>query len=209
MRQPHVVRRTRTATLVVLSLAAVLTFSGYQGSLPVEAAGQEEEALRIEVVLDEYSFSPDPLRIPAGRPVTLVIRNVGRFPHEFMAGREPAGDDFEQDLFADLHVNIEKVEMDHADHGAEAAAQSEHAEHDPAEHEHGATEPAHDDHEQEAAGGHAHGEGHEHGTMVENQPGETHVMSFTLPESRRGEWTTGCFLPGHYDAGMHGTLVVE
>ena len=208
MRQPHVARRIRTTALVVLSLV-VLTFSGYEGSAPVEAAAQEQEALRIEVVLDEYSFSPDPLRIPAGRPVTLVIRNVGRFPHEFMAGREPAGDDFEQDLFADLHVNIEKVEMDHADHGSEAAAQREHAEHPPAEHEHGATDDAHDDHEQEAAGGHVHGEGHEHGTMVENQPGETHLMSFTLPESRRGEWTTGCFLPGHYDAGMHGTLIVE
>ena len=208
MRQSHVARRIRTTALVVLSLV-VLTFSGYEGSAPVKAAAQEQEALRIEVVLDEYSFSPDPLRIPAGRPVTLVIRNVGRFPHEFMAGREPAGDDFEHDLFADLHVNIEKAEMDHADHGSEAAAQSEHAEHDPAEHEHGATDPAHDDHEQEAAGGHVHGEGHEHGAMVENQPGETHLMSFTLPESRRGEWTTGCFLPGHYDAGMHGTLIVE
>ena len=208
MQQSHVARRIRTTALVALSLV-VLTFSGYERSAPVEAAAQEREALRIEVVLDEYSFSPDPLRIPAGRPVTLVIRNVGRFPHEFMAGREPAGDDFEQDLFADLHVNIEKVEMDHTDHGSEAAAQSEHAEHDPAEHEHGATDDAHDDHEQEAVGGHVHGEGHEHGTMVENQPGETHLMSFTLPESRRGEWTTGCFLPGHYDAGMHGTLIVE
>ena len=203
MRQPHVARRIRTTTLVVLSLV-VLIFSGYEGSAPVEAAAQEQEALRIEVVLDEYSFSPDPLRIPAGRPVTLVIRNVGRFPHEFMAGREPAGDDFEQDLFADLHVNIEKVEMNHGDHGSEATAQ-----HEPAEHAHGAPEHAHDDHEQEAAGGHVHGAGHEHGTMVENQPGETHLMSFTLPESRRGEWTTGCFLPGHYDAGMHGTLIVE
>ena len=203
MRQPHVARRIRTTTLVVLSLVG-LTFSEYEGSAPVEAAAQEQAALRIEVVLDEYSFSPDPLRIPAGRLVTLEIRNVGRFPHEFMAGREAAGDDFEQDLFADLHVNIEKVEVAHADHEAEATAQ-----HDQAEHQHGATVHAHDDQEQDAAGGHAHGEGHEHGTMVENQPGETHLMSFTLPESRRGEWTTGCFLPGHYDAWMHGTLIVE
>ena len=45
--------------------------------------------------------------------------------------------------------------------------------------------------------------------MVENQPGETFLMSFTLPESRRGEWSTACFLPGHYDAGMHGALIVE
>jgi uncharacterized cupredoxin-like copper-binding protein len=45
--------------------------------------------------------------------------------------------------------------------------------------------------------------------MVEAKAGQTFVMTFTLPEDRRGEWTTGCFLPGHYEAGMHGTLIVE
>ncbi len=211
MRQPSPIRSVRRATLAVMGVAsvAVLVFLGYAASPLVEAAGQEE-AVRIEVTLDEYSFSPDPLRIPAGRPVTLVIRNVGRFQHEFMAGRNAAGDDFEHDLFADLHVNIEKVETadgDHAEHEHGAAADVDQVGHehgaaanaDQAEHEHGAA----------AAGSHAHSEGHEHGTMVENQPGETSLMSFTLPESRRGEWSTGCFLPGHYDAGMHGTLIVE
>ena len=208
MRQPSPIRSVRRATLAVMGVAsvAVLVFSGYAASPLVEAVGQEE-AVRIEVTLDEYSFSPDPLRIPAGRPVTLVIRNVGRFQHEFMAGRDAAGDDFEHDLFADLHVNIEKVETADADHAEHAgAADRDHAEHEQAqaEHEHAAAEE-----EPVAAGGHEHGEGHEHGTMVENQPGETFLMSFTLPESRRGEWSTACFLPGHYDAGMHGTLIVE
>ncbi len=210
MRQLSPIRSVRRATLAVMGVAsvAVLVFLGYAASPLVEAAGQEE-AVRIEVTLDEYSFSPDPLRIPAGRPVTLVIRNVGRFQHEFMAGRDVAGDDFEHDLFADLHVNIEKVETadaDHAEHQHAGAADRDQAahEHAEAEHDHAAAE-----HEPEAAAGHAHGEGHEHGTMVESQPGETFLMSFTLPESRRGEWSTGCFLPGHYDAGMHGTLIVE
>jgi uncharacterized cupredoxin-like copper-binding protein len=45
--------------------------------------------------------------------------------------------------------------------------------------------------------------------MVEAKTGQTFVMTFTLPEDRRGEWTTGCFLSGHYEAGMHGTLIVE
>jgi uncharacterized cupredoxin-like copper-binding protein len=34
-------------------------------------------------------------------------------------------------------------------------------------------------------------------------------MSFTLPESKRGTWTIGCFQPGHYLAGMTGVLIVE
>ena len=221
MRQRSPIRSVRRATLAVMGVAsvAVLVFtlrSGYAASPLVEAAGQEE-AVRIEVTLDEYSFSPDPLRIPAGRPVTLVIRNVGRFQHEFMAGRNAAGDDFEHDLFADLHVNIEKAETADADHAS--AADADHAEHaragaadrDQAAHEQAQAEHAHAaaEHEPGAAGSHAHGEGHGHGTMVENQPGETFLMSFTLPESRRGEWSTACFLPGHYDAGMHGALIVE
>ena len=183
---------------IAITALAVLIFAGPTGLSSARAAGQETEVVHIDVTLDEYSFSPDPLRIPAGRPVTLVIRNVGRFAHEFMAGREAEGDDFSHDLFADLHVNIEQVETN-ADHG-------EHAEHehvDVAEHEHDA------EHHEEVAGGHEHGAGHEHGTMVENQPGEIFHMTFTLPESRRGEWSTGCFLPGHYEAGMHGTLIVE
>ena len=179
---------TALAVVTVVSLG-VLFFVGPEGPTSARAAGQEDEALLIDVTLDEYSFSPDPLRIPAGRPVTLVIRNVGRFAHEFMAGREAGDDEFSHDLFADLHVNIEQVETAAADHG-------DHAEHEA-------------DHHDEAAAGHDHGAGHEHGTMVENQPGETFHMTFTLPESRRGEWSTGCFLPGHYDAGMHGTLIVE
>ena len=208
MRQRSPIRSVRRATLAVMGVAsvAVLVFtlrSGYAASPLVEAAGQEE-AVRIEVTLDEYSFSPDPLRIPAGRPVTLVIRNVGRFQHEFMAGRNAAGDDFEHDLFADLHVNIEKAETAEADHASAADRDQAAHEQAQAEHAHAAAE-----HEPGAAGGHAHGEGHEHGTMVENQPGETFLMSFTLPESRRGEWSTACFLPGHYDAGMHGALIVE
>ena len=40
MRQPNVHRRIRSTTLAVLSLV-VLTFSGYEGSAPVEAVAQE------------------------------------------------------------------------------------------------------------------------------------------------------------------------
>ena len=192
MRTPYSTRRvgglTLSASIAVVAIG-VLVFAGAPGS----ASAQGAEALRIDVTLDEYSFSPEPLRIPAGRRVTLVIRNVGSVAHEFMAGRDVEGNDFKQDLFADLHVNIEQVDAGHA----------EHAGHD--------TDAGHAEHAERSADAqeHAHGEGHEHGTMVEARAGETFLMTFTLPEDRRGEWTTGCFLSGHYDAGMHGTLIVE
>lgn len=214
----------RSASLAVMALAA-LVLAGAVGS----SFAQGTEALRIDVTLDEYSFSPDPLRIPAGREVTLVIRNAGRVGHEFMAGRDPESNDFTQDLFAGLHVNIEEVDMaeaghaehtEHAGHDAQAdhdahhdadAGQDVHAEdHEAtdADHAHEA-DASHTGHGEQHAEEQAHGEGHEHGTMVEAQAGQTFVMTFTLPEDRRGEWTTGCFLPGHYEAGMHGTLIVE
>ncbi len=182
------------AILTVLPIA-MLIFTGYGGSssaLPTQGALFDPDAQWIQVTLDEFSISPDPLRIPAGRPVTLVIKNVGKVPHEFMAGREAQGDDFEHDLFAGLDVEISVEISDEA-----AASDHEHAEGEAADHQH-----AEDEHAE-------HGDDHEHGTMVEPGPGQTIYMSFTLPESRRGEWNTACFLPGHYAAGMHGTLIVE
>ena len=213
MRKPNAIR-TLGMLASVLVPVVVLVGAGGPGSAAVLAAGQEAEPVRIDVTLDEYSFAPEPLRIPAGRPGTLVIRNAGRVPHEFMAGREVVGNDFRQDLFADLHVNIEQAEQgaaghgDHGDRGHDGHA-ADHAEADEnaAGHDHEA-EAAHDDDAPED-GGHAHGAGHAHGTMVEAAAGETFLMTFTLPEDRRGEWSTGCFLSGHYEAGMHGTLIVE
>ena len=206
MRKPNA-RRPLGVLASALVLLVVLVGAGGPGSSLVLTAGQEAEPLRIDVTLNEYSFAPEPLRIPAGRLVTLVIRNAGKVPHEFMAGREVVGNDFRQDLFADLHVNIEQAEQVAAGHGGH----DDHAEAD----EHGAGHDADAGHDHAAAhdapeaGGHAHGAGHEHGTMVEAAAGETFLMTFTLPEDRRGEWATGCFLSGHYEAGMHGTLIVE
>ena len=206
MRKPNA-RRSLGVSASALVLLVVLVGAGGPGSSSVLVAGQEAEPLRIDVTLNEYSFAPEPLRIPAGRQVTLVIRNAGKVPHEFMAGREVAGNDFRQDLFADLHVNIEQAEQvaaGHGDHDDHAEADEHGAGHDAdAGHNHAAAHDAPDD------GGHAHDAGHEHGTMVEAAAGETFLMTFTLPEDRRGEWATGCFLSGHYEAGMHGTLIVE
>ncbi len=189
----------RAVPIAIVSLTALVLAGAAVSSFAQPADAQETEPLLIEVTLDEYSFSPEPLRIPAGREVTLVIRNVGEFPHEFMAGRDAEGNDFKQDLFADLHVNIEKVdttEAGHAEHNEDAGHEAD---------------AGHDEHAEQSADAqqHAHDAEHAHGTMVEAQAGETFHMTFTLPEDRRGEWATGCFLMGHYDAGMHGTLIVE
>ncbi|HEX6208432.1 MAG TPA: hypothetical protein VF058_08765 [Actinomycetota bacterium] len=52
-----------------------------------------------------------------------------------------------------------------------------------------------------------HGMGH--GAEVEVEPGGQVTLRMHVPEDASGEWEMGCYLPGHYEAGMHGTLVVS
>jgi uncharacterized cupredoxin-like copper-binding protein len=43
---------------------------------------------------------------------------------------------------------------------------------------------------------------------VEVQPGDSDSITLTMPDSA-GEWEFYCTVPGHYEAGMHGTLTVN
>jgi len=49
----------------------------------------------------------------------------------------------------------------------------------------------------------------EHGFEVELEPGGKAILTFTVPSDRTGEWEMACFVPGHYEAGMKGTLLVR
>jgi uncharacterized cupredoxin-like copper-binding protein len=57
------------------------------------------------------------------------------------------------------------------------------------------------------------GEGWEVGTSgfveVELEAGETVILHVTLPDEAIGTWEIGCFIPGHYQAGMLAPVVVE
>ncbi len=52
-------------------------------------------------------------------------------------------------------------------------------------------------------------EAEEHGTEVYAEPGGSGVLTFRVPDGAPGEWEIGCFVPGHYEAGMRGQLLVE
>lgn len=58
-----------------------------------------------------------------------------------------------------------------------------------------------------ASGGKAE-RGHGGGFEFEVEPGKTGELTFTAPD-RKGTYEIGCFVPGHYQAGMKGKLVVE
>lgn len=166
-------RRSMAALFIATPLAMA-----FAGGLESGGLAAQEEAARIEISMNEFGFSPDTVRIPAGRRVTLVFTNDGVLPHEFMAGRDPQDGHFEHDLFEGLRVNMttEEMAMEGGEHG-------------------------------HASGGGQGGD--DHGTMLMTEASKTAMMSFTLPESSRGVWSMGCFLPGHFEAGMRGILIVE
>lgn len=46
-------------------------------------------------------------------------------------------------------------------------------------------------------------------TELELDPGVRITVSFELPPQAKGNWELGCFITGHYEAGMHLPLLVE
>jgi len=48
---------------------------------------------------------------------------------------------------------------------------------------------------------------HHHNNAVSVEPGQSAVMTFTFDKS--GEWAMACFEPGHYEAGMKGSVWVK
>ncbi len=180
MTKMHKVLRFGLAVGLVLALAGCST-----SAAPEDLPEFAQNSKLIEVKLNEFSITT-PLEIPAGEKVTLVITNEGKVDHEFMAGREAHGGSFATDLFHGVEVQTLVIgeETEHKDDGDS----------------HGD-----DGHKED---GDAHG-GDGHGTMVTVPPGGKAYMTFTLPASAKGEWETGCFLAGHYEAGMNGKLIVQ
>jgi uncharacterized cupredoxin-like copper-binding protein len=44
---------------------------------------------------------------------------------------------------------------------------------------------------------------------LELEPGADAWTRVTFPTDVKGEWEIGCFIPGHYEAGMKATFIVE
>lgn len=47
------------------------------------------------------------------------------------------------------------------------------------------------------------------GTELTLYPGGSADLLFNVPADQVGEWELGCLLPGHYESGMRGSLIVE
>lgn len=95
----------------LLLLLALVTLVLLPGCAELVAAGPGENGT-IEIVMDDYSFTPDVIRLQAGQTVTIRLRNEGEKMHEFMAGRdvqvhENLTEGFGEGFFAGVDLDIQ------------------------------------------------------------------------------------------------------
>jgi uncharacterized cupredoxin-like copper-binding protein len=64
-------------SILVLAAAAALT-------LPVLAAAQVPKPVAVEVDMVEFAFRPSVIRLEAGRPARVVLRNRGQIAHQLV-----------------------------------------------------------------------------------------------------------------------------
>lgn len=137
------------------------------------------DTLEFSVQMNEFAFTPDTLRLPAGQPIRLTFLNAGTVLHEFMAGRSlnSESNGFLEGLFADMELHMDRESMN----------------------SYGRTGEEHNMNSPDPTG---------HMTMLLLDPGTTSTMTFTLPSSRSGTWMMSCFQTGHFQSGMKGTIIV-
>ena len=173
----------RTPLLLAGCLLA-LSFNALADATHTYAFGQPapaDKATRtVEVTLRDIAFEPKSLDVKAGETVRFVLINKGQLLHEFNLGD------------AAMHAEHQKEMLKMQQSGAMTTTGMHHAGMD-----HGAmgqgslpmTGMAHDD---------------PNSVLVE--PGKTAELTWTFSGTRDLEFA--CNVPGHYQAGMVGTLKV-
>lgn len=143
----------------------------------------------VEIDMVEMSFSTPggqagaPIRVPAGKTVGLHIHNEGKVVHELMIGRKPV-------QMVEKTVGGQKVTVPHGYAKALFSDQE-------------ADVFAYYGNEKVEVGGAKFEE-------LEMDPGLKDVwVRVNFPADARGEWEIGCFVAGHYEAGMRVDLIVE
>lgn len=94
---------SRSAVRVVV----LIVFAGV-----LAGCGSSDDSARVDVTMQEFTFTPSTIEVPAEEDVELVLRNEDNVAHDFQAGRavmeaddRPVG--FEQDLFEGVAVEVE------------------------------------------------------------------------------------------------------
>jgi uncharacterized cupredoxin-like copper-binding protein len=203
-------RSPRINCIRVVIAAAALVSTACVADDPDPNAAVVPPGGTVEVLMSEFNYLPSSLSFVAGSTVNITLINDGVVAHEFMLGQTQAdGGGYDQDLLAVVLVAADGsgfstagVTLGSDDHETDATT-DEHAD-----------EPTADDHETDAmtdeemaamdGGGHA---GHS-GAAVTVEAGGRVELELRIPADASGDWEFGCFIEGHYEAGMHGTMTV-
>ena len=190
--------RSRSGLATFTTIALVLATGGIASSVTAaeDAApmGTEEAPRDIVITMtDELRFDPEEIPVMAGETIRFVLENPTAAAHDFTLGdleaqelhnaQMAAGMTHDEEMAADDADHDEEMVMDDADRDEEMVM----------------------DESME----HGHGEAGEGGlpAPVTIKARETVTVLATFDEP--GEVLIGCHQPGHWEAGMRGTITVE
>ncbi|WP_374439731.1 cupredoxin domain-containing protein [Pseudomonas panipatensis] len=175
-----------SVSLLAMAIGTSLpSFASASGTFDFGKPAKAEQASRtIEIKVGDLFFEPKALEVKAGETVHFVIRNEGKLLHEFNLGS------------AAMHAEHQKEMQQMQDMMASGGMQ-----HDMSKM----------DHDMGDMGGMAMGQGqmmhHGGGNTVMVAPGKTAELTWTFSKATNLEFA--CNVPGHYQAGMVGSLTVK
>jgi len=205
---------------LLLVIALILSSCGtYFQPVPTATPTLDPDNPEITISLDEFTFTPDHVRLVVGQKVTLHVVNTGEEPHEIMIGRNPLrsadgvlSDGFEHDFFALTKVTVmgdaevmgmNREEMN-MDMGTEDSSGMEMATATPEGAMDMGTAMPEDSMNMDSEMG--------NGGMVMLDAKKEATITFTVTKEMVGAWTMGCFEGDtlkHFDLGMGGILYVR
>jgi len=165
----------------LLAAAGALALLG--GAAPARAASPVHV---VTLSLKEFRFVPAQLHFKVGERVKLIIKDAGRTEHEWLAGRGLVNTADRQGFHTDL-IALLKPRVSGRTYEMEKVSTSGTSKMEPSE-----------------------GENVERlSSEVDVKPGGQAVLRFTVPTSAKGQWEMGCLLPGHWESGMQGRVVID
>ena len=211
----------RIAGLTITLIVFIIVLSGCSTGLqfaPTPTPTLDPDNPEITILMDEFRFTPDHIRLVVGQKVTLHVINTGQEEHEIMIGRNPLraedgtlGDGFEHDFFALTQVSVEgdaevmgmngesmdmSMDMNSSDSDSSMDMGSSGDE--------GSMNMDSGDSSEDMEMA--------NGGMVMLMPEKEATITFTVTPEMFGAWTIGCFEGGdlrHLDLGMAGILYVR
>jgi len=159
---------------------------GYVFGKPGEAAQADRT---VEINLGDMYFEPESVEVKAGETVRFLVKNQGSLLHELNLGT------------AAMHAEHQREMLKMQQSGMLTPTGMNHA---MGQMDHGAM-----DHGQMGAGSMGHGQmmPHDEPNSVLIEPGKSAALTWTFAQATAIEFA--CNIPGHYQAGMVGTLKVN